>query len=81
MPEITYRQLHDILRSLGFTIYEPEPGERVYNHPETGALLVYPSVPEDHSVYPHHLLGVRATLDTFGIASEREFSSRLLKAS
>jgi hypothetical protein len=81
MPEITYRQLHEILRSLGFEIYETEPGTSLYDHPETGALLVYPTMPDDKPVYPHHLLGVRATLDAFGIATEREFASRLLKAS
>ena len=81
MPEITYRQLHEILRSLGFDIYEPQPGHRVYEHPATGAILVYPSVPEDKPVYPHHLLGFRATLDANGIATEPEFAIRLLKAS
>jgi hypothetical protein len=80
MPEITYRQLHEILRSLGFAIYEPQPGKTVYEHPASGALLVYSSLPEDKPVYPHHLLGFRATLDSFGIATEPEFASRLLKA-
>ena len=81
MPEITYRQLHEILRSLGFEIYESKPGHCLYDHPATGALLVYPTMPDDKTVYPHHLLGVRATLDANGIATEWEFASRMLKAS
>jgi hypothetical protein len=71
MAEITYRQLHEILRSVGFDIYEPKPGIRVYEHPATGALLVYPTMPDDKPVYPHHLLGVWTTLDAFGIVTER----------
>ena len=81
MPEITYRQLHEILRSLGFDIYEPKLGTWVYEHPASGARLIYPTMPDDKQVYPHHLLGVRATLDAFGIATEWEFASRILKAS
>ena len=81
MPETTYGQLTDILRSLGFTIHEPEPGVRVYKHAESGALLILPVYPDNDRVYGHHLTATQMTLDGFGIASKQEFSSRLLKAS
>ena len=81
MPEITYGQLTEILRSLGFTIHEPEPGARVYKHAQSGAMIFLPIFPDNDRVYGHHLTATQMTLDGFGIASKPEFASRLLKAS
>ena len=81
MPETTYGQLAEILRSLGFTVHEPEPGARVYKHTASGAMILLPKYPDAGRVYEHHLLYTQGTLDGFGIASEQEFASRLLKAS
>ena len=81
MPETTYAQLSEILRSLGFTLHEPEPGVRVYKHTETGALLVLPKYPDEDRVYGHHLTATKMSLDGVGIASGPEIANRLLKAS
>jgi hypothetical protein len=81
MPEVTYRGLDEVLRSLGFSVREPEQGTRVYRHAETGALIVLPILPDADPVLPRHLVGARMTLDGFGIADPLEFASRLQKAS
>jgi hypothetical protein len=80
MGSVTYHQLDVVLRSLGFTVREPEPGSRVYKHPDTGALLIFPILPDGDAVREHHLVGTRMTLDAFGIADPLEFTSRLQKA-
>jgi hypothetical protein len=81
MPEVTYRRLDEVLRSLGFSVQEPEEGTRLYRHARSGALIVLPALPEHDEVLPRHLVGVRMTLDAFGIADPPEFASRLQKAS
>jgi predicted RNA binding protein YcfA (HicA-like mRNA interferase family) len=81
MPEVTYHKLDVVLRSLGFTVNEPEKGTRVYKHPQSGALLVMPVLPDRDPVREHHLVGARMTLDAFGIADPPDFTSRLQKAS
>jgi hypothetical protein len=80
MPEVTYHQLDVVLRSLGFSVTEPEQGTRVYKHPHTGALLIFPILPERNAVREHHLVGTRMTLDAFGIADPPDFTSRLQNA-
>jgi len=81
MPEVTYSRLDAVLRSLGFSVGEPERDTRVYRHETTGALIVLPILPDQEVVLPRHLVGVRMTLDGFGIADPLEFASRLQKAS
>lgn len=80
MGTATYHQLDVVLRSFGFTVREPEPGTRVYKHPDTGALLIFPIMPDRATVREHHLVGTRMTLDAFGIADPPEFADRLQKA-
>ena len=80
MPETTYGRLTQTLRSLGFTVHEPKPGVLVYKH-ETGAVIILPKFPDEDRVYWHHLADARSMLDAYGIATEPEFASRLLKAS
>lgn len=77
METATYHQLDAVLRSYGFTVREPEPGTRVYKHPGTGALLIFPILPDDQAVYPHHIVGTRMVLDAFGIADPPEFAAGL----
>ena len=81
MPETTYGRLTEILQSLGFSLHEPKPGVRVYKHAETGATIILPSFPDNDRVYWHHLADARGILDAYGIATEPDFASRLLKAS
>lgn len=80
MPEVNYRQLDAVLRSLGFSVNEAEPGTRVYKHAQSGALLVFPILPDHVAVREHHLVGTRMTLDAFGLADPPDFTSRLEKA-
>jgi hypothetical protein len=80
MPDVTYGRLDEVLRSLGFSVHEPEQGVRVYKHAGTGAALVLPVLPDRHEVLPHHLVGVRMTLEAFGVADPLELASRLQQA-
>jgi hypothetical protein len=81
MPKVTYRRLDEVLRSLGFSVHEPEQGTRLYKHAGSGALIVLPVLPDQEEVLPRHLVGVRMTLEAFGVADPPEFASRLQKAS
>ncbi len=80
MVEGTYGRLDQLLRSLGFTMRLFEGKTRVYEHPETGALMAVPTFPMDTPVYPHHLLGVRAMLKAYGLADPTDFERQLQKA-
>ena len=79
MNGITYRALDQVLRSLGFTcrVLRQEPAARWYEHPETGAIVSLPLLPEDEGVFPNQLAAVRATLDMYGIAGPLEFAAEL----
>ena len=80
--EVTYGQLDKVLRSLGFTCRpakNPPPG-RKYEHSESGAVVLLPSLPETDKVYEHHLAMVRAELDNFGLADPSVFDAKLQKA-
>ncbi|MGL4554998.1 MAG: hypothetical protein ACRC33_27845 [Gemmataceae bacterium] len=80
MIKVNYRQFDEILRSYGFLVREPEQDTRVYNHPETGALLVFPIFPPDEQILMRHLVAARMTLGGYGLASEEEFEARLRQA-
>lgn len=76
MTDLTYAQLDEMLRGLGFSARDIDGGARVYKHAGSGALLVLPADPE-RRVIPHHLATARMTLDAFGIAEPPEFAARL----
>lgn len=80
--EVTYGQLDRVLRSLGFTCREIEgdPPALRYEHKETGALVSLHPFPKTDLVLDHHLVGVRTTLDLFGIADPTVFDAKLRKA-
>lgn len=83
MGKVTYGQLDEVLRSLGFTAWTNEqstPKARVYKHELTGALIVLPVMPRNKVAIGAHLVGVRSTLDDFGIATPKEFEEILQKA-
>lgn len=79
--EFTYGQLDRVLRSLGFTscMLDEEPPARVYNH-QSGALLMFPTFPEDDKVYGYHMVMTQVTLDNFGIADPTVLEAKLRKA-
>src|SRR5260370_21933122 len=80
--EVTYGQLDKALRSLGFSCrlvtHDPPPA-RVYEHKESGAIVMIPPFPMDDFVYAHHLLIARTTVDLFGIAEPEVFDAKFQK--
>lgn len=83
MNEVTYGRLDKVLRVLGFScrITTLRTKARVYEHSETGAMIVLPVVAEGNKVLPHHLAAVRGTLDLYGVADPLNFAAELQKAS
>jgi hypothetical protein len=79
MNGVAYRELDQVLRSLGFTcrVLRQEPAARWYEHPETGAIVSLPLLPEDDQVFPHHLAVVRETLNMYGIADPLQLAAQL----
>jgi hypothetical protein len=81
--EVTYGQLDKVLRSLGFScrlIADEPPPTRVYQHKETGAMIMLPAFPENDKVFEYHMVAVRVELDNFGIADPTSFADKLQKA-
>ncbi len=79
--DVTYRQLDRVLRALGFTyrLSKKEPSARVYEHKETGALIVIAFYPAADRVLDYHLGAVRATLKVYGIADLKDFDTEIEK--
>ena len=79
--EFTYGQLERVLRSLGFTCRpgNRKPPGRIYEHPQTGAIVALPAFPESDKVYEHHLVAARMELNDFGIADPTTFEAQLRK--
>jgi hypothetical protein len=79
---VTYGQLDNVLRSLGFTCRptKHDPPGRIYEHPEAGAVIMLPAMREREKVFEHHLVAVRAELDNFGLADPSVFAAKLQKA-
>jgi hypothetical protein len=80
MPEVTYKQLHEILQSLGFTRHEPEPGTVVYRLKNSEAMVILPAKKGRELVPQHHLVGTKMILEAFGIMDPLEFTTRLVLA-
>jgi hypothetical protein len=80
MTKITYSQLEELLRSLGFSLRGVMEKNKVYYHEETGALVIFPEFPPDDPVLPRHLLGVRSILQAYGIADPADFATLPQKA-
>jgi hypothetical protein len=81
--KVTYGQLDKVLRSLGFTcrLYTDDPPPtRVYEHKQSGALIMLPPFPNKDKVLEYHLVGVRGTLENFGIADPSAFAAKFQKA-
>lgn len=80
--EFTYGQLDRALRSLGFScrLLTSEPPARLYEYPNSDAIVVFPPLPENEKVYDYHLVAARHILDQFGIAEPNVFATELRKA-
>jgi hypothetical protein len=80
--DVTYRQLDKVLRSLGFS-YHParhEPPGHVYEHKESGAVVMLPELAEGDTLFEYQLAAVRTELDNFGLADPSVFAAKLQKA-
>lgn len=80
--KFTYGQLDRVLRGLGFScrMHPEKPPTRVYEHKETGALILLPAFPEKDRVLDYHLAEVRIMLDGFGVADSSVLEAKLQKA-
>jgi hypothetical protein len=67
MSQLTYGQLDQLLRSLGFSYSTAPDHARVYKHAASEAGIVFPGYPDDQEVYPWHIAATRATLEGFGL--------------
>ena len=79
--DVTYGQLDRVLRSLGFScrLLKEDPPARVYEHKESGAVVMIPPFPMNDFVFDHHLVAARTTVDLFGIADQKVFDAKLEK--
>jgi hypothetical protein len=79
--DVTYGQLDKVLRSLGFScrLLTDDPPARLYEHKESGALVMIPPFPETDFVLDYHLVAARVTVDRFGIADPATFDANLKK--
>jgi hypothetical protein len=80
--DVTYGQLDKVLRSLGFScrLEQLRTPARVYEHKQSGALILLPLFPNDDLVLEYHLVMVQTTLDGFGVADPTVFAAQLQKA-
>jgi len=78
---MTYSQLDEGLRALGFTVRTVEGKARIYKHSATGASVFLPDTDLGDSVIPHHLNLVRSVLNEFDIAAPMDLTSKPQKAS
>jgi hypothetical protein len=83
MSDVTYGQLDKVLRALGFSCrtITLQTDARVYEHQETGAVIILPAVSERKKALPHHLAAVQGTLTEYGIADPLELAGELQEAS
>jgi hypothetical protein len=80
--DITYGRLVKVLRSLGFS-YQPakhNPPGHVYEHEESGAVIMLPAFAERDTIFEYQLAAVRTELDNFDLADPSVFAAKLQKA-
>jgi hypothetical protein len=80
--EVTYGQLDRVLRALGFSCRSThnDPPGRIYEHKNSGAVVMLPDFPGEDRVFEHHLITVQAELDRFGVAPPSVFAAKLQRA-
>jgi len=83
MSELTYGRLDKMLRSLGFSCRTATLRTRalVYEHPQTGAMIILPEAPAGNRVLPHHVAAVQGTLKVHGIADPLDLTAEPQRAS
>jgi len=83
MMEVTYGQLDKVLRALGFSCRTVtlQTEALVYEHQETGAVIILPAASERKRALPHHVAAVQGTLTEYGIADPLDIAGELQKTS
>jgi hypothetical protein len=79
---VTYGQLDKVLRSLGFSYRtaKHDPPGHIYEHKESGAIIMLPQFAESDTIFEYQLATVRTELDNFGLADPSVFAAKLHKA-
>ncbi len=80
MSELTYDELEQMLRSLGFSVHLLDEHIRGYQHDASGARLTLPNLPGQEKVLPRHVMAVRTVLDAFGFPEPEEFAGHVPRA-
>jgi hypothetical protein len=82
MSQVSYGQLDKVLRGLGFSCRTAnlQTEALVYEHQETGAVIILPAVSKRKGVLPHHLAAVQGTLAEYGLADPLDLAGELQKA-
>jgi hypothetical protein len=82
MTEVTYGQLDRVLRALGFSYRTVtlQTEAVVYEHQQTGAVVILPAASEWKRALPHHLAAVQGTLREYGIADPLNLARELQEA-
>jgi hypothetical protein len=83
MKEPTFGQMDKVLRRLGFMRRNVKLRTEalVYEHQDTGALILLPASPARKRVLPHHLAAVQGTLKEYGIANPLDLAANFQMAS
>ena len=79
MTNVTYGQLDEVLRSLGFVLRVTPDRARVYKHP-TGALVDIPYFPDGDPVLSRYLVAAGMQVDGFNIIGQAAFNELLIDA-
>jgi hypothetical protein len=77
---VTYGQLDQVLRALGFEVRVEAGKHRLYTHEATGALMSLPDRKPTESVHPTYLSATRTVFQNYDLADEVEFYALLKKA-
>jgi hypothetical protein len=82
MIQASYGQLDKVLRGLGFSCRTAtlQTEALVYEHQETGAVVILPAASKRKRALPHHLAAVQGTLTEYGIADPLHLAGELQKA-
>jgi hypothetical protein len=78
---VTYGRLDKVLRSLGFSYRHAkhDPPGHVYEHKESGAVIMLSAFVESDTIFEYQLAAVRTELDNFGLADPSVFAAKLQK--
>ena len=63
-----------------FSFSQHDPPGRIYEHSETGAMILLSAFRDSDKVYEHHLAAARLELENFGLADPTVFAAQLHKA-